>query len=55
MADTHSPCQEQTEGIIKLRGEIGVYHLDDLYERLKDRFGGVYWSGLDRKQIGTYG
>jgi hypothetical protein len=49
---------------MKLRGEIGVYHLDDLYERLskmrwgvKDRFLGVYIgrSGLDRKQIGTYG
>ena len=38
MADTYSPCQEQAEGIIKLSGEIGVHHLDDLYECLKDRF-----------------
>jgi|GEM_PF-5545191 len=47
---------------MKLRGEIDAHHLDELYEHLskmrwgvKDRFGGVYWSGLDRKQIGTYG
>src|SRR4030065_2427056 len=38
MADAHSPCQEQAEGIIKLSGEIGVHHLEDLYECLKDRF-----------------
>ena len=38
MADAYSPCEEQAEGIIKLRGEIGVHHLDDLYECLKDRF-----------------
>ena len=54
MADTHSPCQEHAEDIIKLCGEIGAAILTTYMSAGRIGLGEYIGSGLDRKQVDTY-